>query len=79
MDGYVAKTCNTWIADETVLQTGGYNVWFWDVIDDKSNVYLQAVSNVFGKNSKHVTSKGFAVQPNTNMIERFHSTAPAEY
>jgi len=114
LDRYVAKTCNTWIADETVLQIGGYNVWFWDIIDDKSrfllashisftrttkhaetfllkafnhadctpdiiitdklNVYLQAVSNIFGKNTKHLTSKGFTVQPNTNMIERFHST-----
>ena len=114
MNRYVAKTCNTWIADETVLQIGGYNVWFWDIIDDKSrfllasyisftrtikhaetfllkafnhadctpdiiitdklNVYLQAVSNVFGKNTKHLTSKGFIVQPNTNMIERFHGT-----
>lgn len=117
LDGYVAKTCNTWIADETVLQIGGCNIWFWDIIDDKSrfllashisftrttkhaetfllkafnhadctpdiiitdklNVYLQAVSNVFGKNTKHLTSKGFIVQPNTNMIERFHETLKA--
>ena len=44
------------------------------IITDKLNVYLQAVGNVFGKDTKHLTSKGFTVQPNTNMIERFHST-----
>lgn len=114
---YVAKTCNTWIADETVIQIGGNNVWFWDIIDDKSRfllashmsftrttddaviflkkavnhadctpktiitdklaVYLKAVKNVFSNNLKHLTSKGFIVQPNTNMIERFHGTLKA--
>ena len=114
---YVAKTCNTWIADETVLQISGNNLWFWDIIDDKSRfllashmsftrttsdaeiflkraishadcvpktiitdklaVYLKAVKNVFGNNLKHITSKCFVVQPNTNMIERFHGTLKA--
>lgn len=117
VSSYVAKTCNIWIADKTVIQIGGNNIWFWDIIDDKSRfilashmsftrttndaevflkramnhadcvpktiitdklaVYFKAVENVFHDNSKHITSKGFVVQPNTNMLERFHGTLKA--
>src|SRR3990170_1503454 len=52
MYGYVAKTCNTWIADETVLQIGGHNVWFWDIIDDKSR-FLLASHISFTRTTKH--------------------------
>jgi len=29
-----------WIADETVLKIDGNNVWFWDIIDDKTRFLL---------------------------------------
>lgn len=31
---------DTWIADETMLKVGGKNVWFFDVIDEKSRYLL---------------------------------------
>jgi transposase-like protein len=31
---------DTWIADETVLKVGGGNVWFFDVIDEKTRYLL---------------------------------------
>ncbi len=31
---------DTWIADETVLKVGGRNIWFWDIIDEKSRYLL---------------------------------------
>jgi len=31
---------NVWIADETVLKIDGNNVWFWDIIDDKTRYLL---------------------------------------
>ncbi len=31
---------DTWIADETVLKVGGKNIWFFDVIDEKSRYLL---------------------------------------
>lgn len=31
---------DTWIADETCLKVGGRNVWFWDVIDEKTRYLL---------------------------------------
>jgi len=31
---------DTWIADETVLKVGGKNVWFFDVIDEKTRYLL---------------------------------------
>lgn len=31
---------DTWIADETVLKVGGTNVWFFDVIDEKTRYLL---------------------------------------
>ncbi len=33
-------TGDTWIADETVLKVGGKNIWFFDVIDEKSRYLL---------------------------------------
>ena len=33
-------TGDTWIADETVLKVGGKNVWFFDIIDEKSRFLL---------------------------------------
>ncbi len=34
------KIGDTWIADETVLEIDGQNVWFWDIIDDKTRFLL---------------------------------------
>jgi len=34
------KVGDTWIADETVLEIDGQNVWFWDIIDDKTRFLL---------------------------------------
>ena len=34
------KVGDLWLADETVLDIGGHNVWFWDVIDDKTRFLL---------------------------------------
>jgi len=31
---------DTWIGDETVLKVGGKNIWFWDVIDEKTRYLL---------------------------------------
>ena len=113
-DRYVVRAGNTWVADETVLNIGGQNVWFWDIIDDQScfllashlslsrttkdaqvlmlsamkhakqppkvmitdrlRAYLDGIERVFGADTKHVLSRGFRIEPNTNLIERFHGT-----
>ncbi len=31
---------NTWVADETGINVGGHNVWFWDIIDADSRYLL---------------------------------------
>lgn len=111
------KVGDTWVADETVLDIGGKNVWFWDIIDDdtrfllasrvsftrttkdaqrlfelaskrankvpatvitdKLYAYLDGVELTFGGDTEHIRSKGFTVNPNTNLIERFHGTLKA--
>jgi len=35
-----------WLADETVLQIGGKNVWFWDVMDSKTRFLLASHMSV---------------------------------
>jgi len=37
---YKAQVGNIWIADETVLKIGCENIWFWDIIDDKTRFLL---------------------------------------
>ena len=44
------------------------------VLTDKLGVYLPGVEAAFGADTKHIPSKGFTVQPNTNIIERFHGS-----
>jgi len=45
------------------------------VITDKLQAYLDGVSTVFGRRTTtHIQTKGFDIQPNTNLIERFHGT-----
>ena len=34
------KVGDVWIADETVLKVGGRQMWFWDIIDEKSRFLL---------------------------------------
>jgi len=38
--GYKPEVGNVWIADETVLKIDGQNVWFWDIIDQKTRYLL---------------------------------------
>ena len=102
---------NTWIADETVLEIDGNNVWLFDIIDDKTRFILatritrsrttqdaqmlidRAIKTArkepkkvitdslaayldvrYGKDAEHIQGKPFAVENNTQMIERWHST-----
>lgn len=44
------------------------------IITDKLFAYLDGIEMAFGADTEHVRSKGFTVQPNTNLIERFHGT-----
>jgi putative transposase len=105
------KVGDTWVADETVIEIDGNNVWLWDIIDDKTRfllatrisrsrttrdaqiLYDRAVRTAgkepekvitdklasyldvrYGKDTEHIQSKPFAVEDNTQMIERFHET-----
>ena len=110
--GYEPKKIgDTWIADETVIEIDGNNVWLWDIIDDKTRfllatrisrshttqdaqmLYDRAVKTAgkepgkvitdklpayldvrYGKETEHIQSSPFAVEDNTQMIERFHET-----
>jgi transposase-like protein len=105
---------DTWIADETVLEIDGQNVWFWDIIDtktryllasrvsfartahdaqmlmetaskragktpkvvitDKLYAYLDGIELAFGADTEHRQGRPFALEDNTNLIERFHGT-----
>ena len=105
------KVGDTWVADETVLEIDGQNVWLWDIIDDKTRfllatrlsrsrttqdaqmLYDRAVKTAgkepktvitdklssyldvrYGKDTEHIQSRPFAVEDNTQKIERFHGT-----
>lgn len=37
---YTPIVGDTWVADETVLRIEGRNVWFWDIIDDRTRFLL---------------------------------------
>ena len=102
---------DTWVADETVIEIDGNNVWLWDVIDydtrfllatrisrtrttqDAQMLYDKAVRMAgreprtiitdklrsyldvdYGAETEHVQAGPFAVENNTQLIERFHST-----
>jgi putative transposase len=41
------KVGNVWIADETGVNVGNRNVWFWDIIDTKSRYLLASHISVF--------------------------------
>lgn len=112
IEGYKPKKIgDTWIADETVIEIDGNNVWLWDIIDadtrfllatrisrsrttqDAQMLYDRAVRTAgkepekvitdklasyldvrYGKDTEHIQSRPFAVEDNTQMIERFHET-----
>jgi len=38
--GYHPSVGDTWIADETVIEIDGQNVWLWDIIDEKTRYLL---------------------------------------
>jgi putative transposase len=38
--GYRPKVGDTWIADETVLNVDGQDLWLWDIIDDKTRFLI---------------------------------------
>jgi putative transposase len=44
------------------------------VITDKMGAYLDGIELAFGADTKHIASKPFTVENNTNLIERFHGT-----
>jgi len=111
---YKVDVGDVWVADETVLEIDGRNVWFWDIIDaktrfllasrlsrsrtikdaallmneakrkaskspttiltDKLAAYLDGIELVFGGDTKHIRTKPFTIENNTNLIERFHGT-----
>ena len=111
-EGYKPKQVgDTWIADETVLEIDGQNVWLWDIIDDKTRYLLatrisrsrttrdaqilidRAIKTAgkepdkvitdklasyldvrYGKDTEHIQSRPFALEDNTQKIERFHGT-----
>jgi transposase-like protein len=47
------------------------------IITGKLSAYLEGIEQVFGADTRHIQSQGFKVQPNTNIIESFHSTLKA--
>lgn len=44
------------------------------VITDKNNSYLDGVELAFGADTEHIQSRPFALENNTQLIERFHGT-----
>lgn len=44
------------------------------IISDGLGVYPDGIERVFGAYSKHIQSRGFTEEINTNLIERFHGT-----
>ena len=44
------------------------------VITDQLRAYLDGVELTFGAETRHIPAKGLRVQPNTNLVERFHGT-----
>lgn len=105
------KIGNNFVADETVIEIDGQNVWLWDLIDydtrfllatrisrsrttrDAQILYDRAVKMAgkepnkvvtdklrsyldvdWGKDTEHIQGRPFAVEDNTQIIERFHET-----
>jgi len=47
------------------------------ILTDKLAAYYEGIEKAWGGDTKHIASKGFRIQPNTNLIERFHGTLKA--
>jgi transposase-like protein len=47
------------------------------ILTDKLRAYIGSIEEVFGADVAHIQSRGFRLQPNTNLIERFHGTLKA--
>jgi len=39
-ENYTPKVGRVWVADETMLDIDGKNVWFWDIIDTKTRFLI---------------------------------------
>jgi putative transposase len=39
-DKYIPQVSGVWVADETVIEIDGKNVWFWDIIDTKTRFLI---------------------------------------
>jgi transposase-like protein len=37
---YIPKVGSVWVADETVIDIDGKNIWFWDIIDTKTRFLI---------------------------------------
>lgn len=44
------------------------------IISDGLKSYIDGIEQVFGADAKHIVSRGFTAEINTNLIERFHGT-----
>lgn len=44
------------------------------IVTDKLRSYLDAIELTFGADTKHIATKPFTVETNTNLIERFHGS-----
>jgi putative transposase len=44
------------------------------VMTDKLHAYLDGIELAFGADTKHIRTKPFTIENNTNLIERFHGT-----
>ena len=53
--GYKPNVGYVWVADETMLDIGGKNVWFWDLIDIKTR-FLLASHMSFHRTAQHAKS-----------------------
>jgi putative transposase len=40
LDSLKPTVSNVWVVDETVIKVGGRNLWFWDIIDEKTRFLL---------------------------------------
>ena len=44
------------------------------ILTDKLKAYLDGIELTFGSDTKHIQTKPFTIENNTNLIERFHGT-----
>lgn len=71
MDAYKAKTGNTWVIDETVIELNGKNAWFWDVIDGGKTKFLLASHISYARTIKDVEIILNKAMDNASRMPRF--------